>query len=54
MLLKKIVPLINDAEKLILIPLNRKIPIIKISANVADYKDFCEKKNYFCAVSRKD
>lgn len=51
--IKKIVPLIDDAEKLILIPLNRKIPIIKISANVADYKDFCEKKITSAQLAKK-
>jgi hypothetical protein len=42
--INKIVPLIDDAKKLILIPLNRKIPIIKVSAQFTDCKDFCAHK----------
>ncbi len=36
--IETIVPLINDREELILVPLNRKIPIVKIESTVQNFK----------------
>lgn len=43
-ILKIVVPLINDREELVLIPLNRKIPIVKFSSALKNCRDFLDKK----------
>lgn len=39
-----VVPLINDREELVLIPLNRKIPIVKFMSAMKNCKDFLSNK----------
>lgn len=43
-ILRIVVPLINDREELVLIPLNRKIPIIKFTSALKNCRDFFENK----------
>lgn len=39
-----IVPLIDDGEDIILIPLNKKIPIVSIAAKIQDCRNYCSGK----------